>query len=108
LLVKTEGICTISCVDDKFDAEQVKFFVAGRAREPCVVLRDASWRDERSELRRQGAIVEVTGTHRPLFDDTGELQHPVGRRGLARVDVGDDAEVPNLRRRGEGPVGETC
>jgi hypothetical protein len=23
------------------------------------------------------------------------------------VDVGDDAEVPNLRRRGEGLVGET-
>jgi hypothetical protein len=24
------------------------------------------------------------------------------------VDVGDDAEVPNLRRRGEGLVGETA
>jgi hypothetical protein len=24
------------------------------------------------------------------------------------VDVGDDAEIPNLRRRGEGLVGETA
>jgi hypothetical protein len=24
------------------------------------------------------------------------------------IDVGDDAEVPNLRRRGEGLVGETA
>ena len=36
------------------------------------------------------------------------LQHPVGQCGLAVVDVGDDAEVPNLRRRGEGLVGETA
>ncbi len=52
--------------------------------------------------------VEVLGAHRPLVDDAGELQHPVGQRGLAVVDVGDDAEVPNLRRRGEGLVGETA
>ncbi|MDT5251881.1 MAG: hypothetical protein QOH07_825, partial [Mycobacterium sp.] len=48
------------------------------------------------------------GAHRPLVDDAGELQHPVGQRGLAVVDMGDDAEVPNLRRRGEGLVGETA
>ncbi len=35
-------------------------------------------------------------------------QHPVGQRRLAVVDVGDDAEVPNLRRRSEGLVGETA
>src|SRR5690349_8748740 len=52
--------------------------------------------------------VEVLGAHRPLVDDAGELQHPVGQRGLAVVDVSDDAEVPNLRRRGEGLVGETA
>ena len=52
--------------------------------------------------------VEVLGAHVPVRDDTGELQHPVGQRGLAVVDVGDDAEVPNLRRRGEGLVGETA
>ena len=52
--------------------------------------------------------VEVLGAHRPLVDDAGELQHPVGQCRLAVVDVGDDAEVPNLRRRGEGLVGETA
>ncbi len=52
--------------------------------------------------------VEVLGAHIPVRDDTGELQHPVGQRGLAVVDMGDDAEVPNLRRRGEGLVGETA
>ena len=52
--------------------------------------------------------VEVLRPHIPVRDDTGELQHPIGQRGLAVVDVGDDAEVPNLRRRGEGLVGETA
>ena len=52
--------------------------------------------------------VQVLRTHVTLGDDAGELQHPVGQRGLAVVDVGDDAEVPNLRRRGEGLVGETA
>ena len=52
--------------------------------------------------------VQVLGAHVAVRDDTGELQHPVGQRRLAVVDVGDDAEVPNLRRRGEGLVGETA
>ncbi len=52
--------------------------------------------------------VEVLGAHIPVRHDTGELQHPIRQRGLAVVDVGDDAEVPNLRRRGEGLVGETA
>ncbi len=51
--------------------------------------------------------VEVLGAHRPLVDHPGELQHPIGQRRLAVVDVGDDAEIPNLRRRREGCVGET-
>jgi hypothetical protein len=37
-LVKTEGICTISCVGDKFDAEHVNF-LAGRAS----LLMGSSW-----------------------------------------------------------------
>ena len=38
-----------------------------------------------------------------VVDDAGELQHPVGQRRLAVVDVGDDAEVADqLRRRGGG------
>ena len=52
--------------------------------------------------------VEVLSSHRPLVDDTGELQHPISQRGLAVVDMGDDAEVPNLRRRSERLVGETA
>jgi hypothetical protein len=36
------------------------------------------------------------------------LQHSIRQRRLAVVDMGDDAEVPNLRRRGEGLVGETA
>jgi hypothetical protein len=52
--------------------------------------------------------VEVLGPHIAVRDDTGELQHPIGQGRLAVVDMGDDAEVPNLRRRGEGLVGETA
>ncbi len=52
--------------------------------------------------------VQVLRAHIAVGDHAGELQHPVGQRGLAVVDVGDDAEVPNLRRRGEGLVGETA
>jgi hypothetical protein len=52
--------------------------------------------------------VQVLRAHIPVRDDTGELQHPVGQRRLAVIDMGDDAEVPNLRRRGEGLVGETA
>jgi hypothetical protein len=51
--------------------------------------------------------VQVLRAHIAIRDDSGELQHPVGQRRLAVVDVRDDAEVPNLRRRGEGLVGET-
>ena len=36
----------------------------------------------------------------PAVDDAGELQHPVGQRRLAVVDVGDDAEVADHRRVG--------
>ena len=50
--------------------------------------------------------VEVLSAHVARLDDAGELQHAVGQRRLAVVDVGDDAEVPDPRRRGEGLVGE--
>ena len=50
--------------------------------------------------------VEVLRAHVPCLDHPGELQHPVGQRRLAVVDVGDDAEVPDPRRRGEGLGGE--
>ena len=37
--------------------------------------------------------VQVLGAHLAPFDDTGQLQHAVGQRGLAVIDVRDDAEV---------------
>ena len=54
--------------------------------------------------------VQVLRPHVPVLDDPGELEHPVGQRRLAVVDVGDDAEVPDQvrwrrvrRQRGSGP-----
>jgi hypothetical protein len=44
--------------------------------------------------------VEVLGAHLPGLDDPGHLEHPVGQRRLAVVDVGDDAEVPDAGRIG--------
>ena len=37
--------------------------------------------------------VQVLGAHLPPLDDAGQLQHAVGQRGLAVIDVRDDAEV---------------
>jgi hypothetical protein len=44
--------------------------------------------------------VEVLRAHVALLDDAGHLQHPVGQRRLAMVDVGDDAEVADQLRVG--------
>ena len=41
--------------------------------------------------------VEVLRPGGPLVDDAGELEHPVGQRRLAVVDVRDDAEVADDR-----------
>ena len=41
--------------------------------------------------------VEILRPGHPLVDDPGQLQHPVGKRRLAVVDVRDDAEVPDDR-----------
>ncbi len=50
--------------------------------------------------------VQVLGAHVALLDHTGDLEHPVGQRRLAVVDVGDDAEVPDAGRIG-GRAGHT-
>ncbi len=50
--------------------------------------------------------VEVLRAHRPGVDDTRELEHPVGERRLAVVDVRDDAEVADEVRRRR--VGRQC
>ena len=54
--------------------------------------------------------VEVLRAGGPGVDDAGQLQHPVGERRLAVVDVRDDAEVADdrrvgLTRRGRGVRG---
>ncbi len=58
---------------------------------------------DRLALDRDAALaldvhaVEVLRAHLPRVDDAGELQHAVGQRRLAVVDVGDDAEVADRR-----------
>jgi hypothetical protein len=37
--------------------------------------------------------VQVLGAHLPRPDDAGQLQHAVGQRGLAVIDVRDNAEI---------------
>jgi hypothetical protein len=49
--------------------------------------------------------VQVLGTHLPLADHAGELQHAVRERGLAVVDVGDDAEIADQRLIGTARLG---
>jgi len=49
--------------------------------------------------------VEVLSAHLPLLDHSGQLEHPVGERGLAVVDVGDDAEIADQRRVGTARLG---
>jgi hypothetical protein len=50
--------------------------------------------------------VEILGSHLPIIDHTSYLQHPVGQRGLAMVDVGDDAKIANHLGRGFAWIGQ--
>ena len=58
---------------------------------------------DRLALDRDAALaldvhpVQVLGAHLPVADHAGQLQHPVGQRGLAVVDMGDHAEVADQR-----------
>ena len=65
--------------------------VVGRPRQPDVLRLDGD-----AALALDVHLVEVLRAHLPCVDDPGELQHPVGQRRLAVVDVGDDAEVPDV------------
>ncbi|MDQ1203685.1 hypothetical protein QE377_000044 [Microbacterium sp. SORGH_AS 862] len=46
--------------------------------------------------------VQVLRAHVAVGDDAGDLQHAVGQRRLAVVDVGDDAEVADQLGRSRG------
>ena len=47
--------------------------------------------------------VEVLGPHRAGIDHPGGLEHAVSQGGLAMVNMGDDAEIPD--NRGVGGTG---
>ena len=46
--------------------------------------------------------IEILVAHLAGLDDTGQLEHTVRERRLPMIDVGDDAEVTDLRLRGVG------
>ncbi len=64
--------------------------------------RDCGGFDGDAALALQVHIVKELGFHFPLGDGPGAFQQPIGQRGLAMVDVGDDAEVANLNIVGHG------
>ena len=65
-----------------------------------------AWRlDRDAALALDVHPVEVLGAHLAVLHHAGLLQHPVGQRRLAVVDVGDDAEVPDQRRVGGAGLG---
>ena len=68
---------------------------ARRPRQPDVLRLDGD-----AALALDVHPVEVLGAHVAALDDAGDLEHPVGQRRLAVVDVGDDAEVPDAGRIG--------
>jgi hypothetical protein len=71
--------------------------VAGRVDQvelvPLVEQANGLRLDRDAAFALQVHPVEVLGAHRALVDGVRELEHPVGQRGLAVVDVRHDAEV---------------
>jgi hypothetical protein len=74
--------------------------VAARGGTRRVVGRNPPRHPHRLALDRDAALaldvhpVEVLRPGAALVQHLGELQHPVGQRRLAVVDVRDDAEIP--------------
>jgi len=63
-----------------------------------VVQADGMRLDRDAPLALQVHGVEDLGLHLARLQRAGEFQEPVGERGLAVVDMGDDREVPNVLR----------
>jgi hypothetical protein len=75
--------------------------VASRARRDCPRHPNGLALDSDAALALDVHAVEVLGAHVPVADDAGDAEHAVGERRLAVIDVGDDAEVADLRGVGE-------
>ncbi len=72
------------------EVEHVLFLVLALPREPdCLAL------DRDAALALDVHPVQVLRPHLAAFHHTGELQHPVGQRRFAVIDVSDDAEIPD-------------
>ena len=76
---------------DDVDAE-----IAPKRRRGSRRDRDAALLLLRHPVHRRGALVHLAR----LVDAAGVVEDPLGRRGLARVDVGHDPDVPDLLERG--------
>ena len=88
--------------------------VAGRVdqvQHVLVTVRRRPGQPDGLALDRDAALaldvhpVQVLRAHLPVGDHAGVLQHPVRERGLAVIDVRDDAEVPDHRLIGPGRLG---
>lgn len=90
------GVDHVQDVRRRLVAEQSARAVHGRLERQPHGLR----LDRDAALALDVHPVQVLRPHRAAVDHSGDLQHPVGQRRLAVVDVGDDAEVPDQRRVG--------
>ena len=72
------------------EVEHVLLVVLARPGEP-----DRLALDRDATLALDVHPVQVLGPHLTAFHHAGELQHPVGQRRLAVIDVSNDAEVPD-------------
>jgi hypothetical protein len=73
------------------EVQLVGLAVLGRVRHPHGLRLDGN-----SPLALQVHGVENLASHVAIGDGMGGLQDAIGQRRLAMVDVGDDAEVPNM------------
>ena len=67
--------------------------LVGQPDRPCL--------DGDAPLSLQVHVVQQLALHLPLGYGVARLDQPVGQRGLAVVNVGDDAEISNLRLVGQ-------
>ena len=81
------------------EIERVDLPVFGR-----IIQGDGVHLDRDAALALEVHRVEMLLFHLAHADRFRELEQPVGERGLAVVDVGDNAEVADVRRLAPDPV----